>query len=236
MANSISQTSPQSQLQTIAESLIANNSSEQLATINHTLTQLDNNNNLQQLSQSLSQAISASNNSDKLCELTQSLTQAISANNNTDKLSELTQAISTNNNADKLTELTLAISANNNTDKLAQLVLAIKNNNNSDQLSQLININKQLIDTLQQQTVPEVNIDNHTDPQVADAVQAIAQTIDVSLLPVLKIMHHKIRLDHDVWNKVDAISKKLRQLDPAFNEPESTLTNHDEEIVATRNN
>ena len=204
VANSINQTSPQSQLQTIAESLIANNSNEQLTTLNHTLTQLDNNHNLQQLSQSLSQAISANNNTDNLSELTQSVTQAINANNNTDKLSEL--------------------------------VLAIQNNNNSGQLSQLIDINKQLTDTLQQQAVPEVNIDNHTDPQVADAVQAIAQTIDVSLLPVLKIMHHKIRLDHDVWNKVDAISKKLKQLDPAFSEPETTLTSHDEEIVATRNN
>ena len=242
--STLSQLDNKANLEMLTQAISANNNTDKFAE----LTQAINaNNNADKLAE-LAQAISANNNTDKLAELTQAisannntdklaeLTQAISANNNTDKLAELIQAISANNNTDKLAELTQAISANNNSDKLAELTKAISANNNSDQLSQLIDINKQLTDTLQQQTVPEVNIDNHTDPQVADAVKAIAQTIDVSLLPVLKIMHHKIRLDHDVWNKVDAISKKLKQLDPAFSEPETTLTSHDEEIVSPRSN
>ncbi len=69
------------------------------------------------------------------------------------------------------------------------------------------------------------------DPQVGYAVQAIADTLDNSLIPVLKIMQHKIRLDHDVWKKVDAVSTQLKQLDSNYQEPESPMTCEDKEIV-----
>ncbi|MCF6455756.1 DNA repair ATPase [Pseudoalteromonas sp. MMG024] len=80
---------------------------------------------------------------------------------------------------------------------------------------------------------PNVTVDNHTDPKVAEAVSAIAETIDASLLPVLKIMQHKVRLDHDVWNKVDAVSKQLKTLDSSFEEPEPVITAQDKAIIVS---
>ena len=80
---------------------------------------------------------------------------------------------------------------------------------------------------------PSVTVDNHTDPKVAEAVSAIAETIDSSLLPVLKIMQHKVRLDHDVWNKVDAVSKQLKSMHTDFEEPAPVITEDDKEIITT---
>ncbi|SFB88226.1 hypothetical protein, partial [Pseudoalteromonas denitrificans] len=147
----------------------------------------------------------------------------------------LADSIKNTNTQEQLTNIANNIENTDNQTQLTELINAVNNLDQKAELAELIKINSDLNNTLSQQKTPEVNIDNHTDPQVADAVQAIAQTIEVSLLPVLKIMHHKIRLDHDVWNKVDAISKKLRQLDPAFNVPETTLTDNDQEIIIKTN-
>lgn len=46
--------------------------------------------------------------------------------------------------------------------------------------------------------------------QAQTTLNHVVDTIETSLLPVLKVLHHKVRLDHDVWNKVDALQQSLR--------------------------
>jgi hypothetical protein len=188
----------------------------------------------EQLSTIANKISNSINNTDNQAQLTE-LINAVSSLDNKTQLTALADSIKNTNTQEQLTNIANNIENTDNQTQLTELINAVNNLDQKAELAELIKINSDLNNTLSQQKTPEVNIDNHTDPQVADAVQAIAQTIEVSLLPVLKIMHHKIRLDHDVWNKVDAISKKLRQLDPAFNVPETTLTDNDQEIIIKTN-
>ncbi len=211
----------------LVKTIAGNNTNAQLNDLTKVISTLDNKAVLAELTQT----INANNSTEQLADIAKSIAE----NNASAELGNLTNAVVANNTSEQLTEIAQATTENNTSQILTGLNKSIEKLDNKAELNKLIQANIALNDTLQQQLkeqqVPEVNIDNHTDPQVADAVQAIAQTIDTSLIPVLKIMHHKIRLDHDVWNKVDAISKKLKQLDPAFVEPETPLTKHDEEIL-----
>ncbi|KPV95204.1 ATPase involved in DNA repair [Pseudoalteromonas sp. P1-9] len=131
---------------------------------------------------------------------------------------------------------------------LTQLQTIVQNSQTqSDDINQQLATISKAIETqqtLSQQTLeqlivalstisPKVTVDNHTDPKVAEAVAAVAQTIDASLLPVLKVMQHKVRLDHDVWNKVDAVSKQLKSIDDSFEEPKTVLTEDDKDIIVS---
>jgi hypothetical protein len=66
---------------------------------------------------------------------------------------------------------------------------------------------------------------------VAEAIAAIAQIIEASLLSVLKIMQHKVRLDYNVWNKVDAVAKCLKKIEKAFEQPALVLNEKDKAMI-----
>lgn len=75
---------------------------------------------------------------------------------------------------------------------------------------------------------PQIKVDNHANPKEA---VAIAQTIEASLLSVLKIMQHKVRLYYNVWNKVDAVAKRLKTIEKAFEQPALVLNEKDKAMI-----
>ncbi len=60
-------------------------------------------------------------------------------------------------------------------------------------------------------TPPQVEV--HPVPGVELLLGSLANTIESSLLPVVRAMSHKLRLDHDIWDTLNNVLKALRQLD-----------------------
>ena len=58
-----------------------------------------------------------------------------------------------------------------------------------------------------------VQVNNQPVPGLKPLLDAVAGTIDGSLLPVVKAMEHKLRLDHDIWDTLNNIVKKLKSID-----------------------
>jgi hypothetical protein len=59
---------------------------------------------------------------------------------------------------------------------------------------------------------PQVSVNVPEQPQVAEAIRALVSAYEASLLPTVSAMNHKIRLDHDIWEKVQQIGDGLQQL------------------------
>ncbi|WP_028454333.1 DNA repair ATPase [Chitinilyticum litopenaei] len=58
---------------------------------------------------------------------------------------------------------------------------------------------------------PEVNIEPQ--PEMVKVLQGLAHAYENALIPVISAMQHKIRLDHDIWDRVQQISEQIKQLD-----------------------
>ncbi|PVZ65442.1 DNA repair ATPase [Pelagibaculum spongiae] len=58
---------------------------------------------------------------------------------------------------------------------------------------------------------PNVEVINQPQPGIDKVLQALANTIETSLLPVVKAMDHKLKMDHDIWQRVKKIGDDLQQ-------------------------
>ncbi|KAF0813877.1 hypothetical protein IGB42_01556 [Andreprevotia sp. IGB-42] len=58
---------------------------------------------------------------------------------------------------------------------------------------------------------PEITIPPQ--PELVKVLQGLAHAYEHALIPVISAMQHKIRLDHDIWDRVQQISEQIKQLD-----------------------
>ncbi|WP_404840861.1 AAA family ATPase [Alkalilimnicola ehrlichii] len=64
-----------------------------------------------------------------------------------------------------------------------------------------------------------VEVVNQPVPGLQHLLEGLTKTIEGSLVPVVRTMHHKLRLDHDIWDTLNETLEVLRQFDPeAFRE------------------
>ncbi len=59
---------------------------------------------------------------------------------------------------------------------------------------------------------PEINIINQPSPALEDILNGLLRTLDMGLMPVISAMQHKIRLDHDIWDKLIELGSYLKKL------------------------
>ena len=59
---------------------------------------------------------------------------------------------------------------------------------------------------------PQLSINMPEQPQLAEAIRALVNAYETALLPTVSAMNHKIRLDHEIWEKVQQIGDELQQL------------------------
>ena len=52
-----------------------------------------------------------------------------------------------------------------------------------------------------------------TQPEMLQILQGLALAYENTLLPVVSAMQHKIRLDHDIWDKVQVIGAQIKELE-----------------------
>lgn len=84
----------------------------------------------------------------------------------------------------------------------------------------------QLAAALGQQQPPVVQIDSTpvavhvpTPTELAQTLDGMARMFETSFVPVVAAMQHKIRLDHDIWDRVQVMDDRLRQLAEALRRP-----------------
>ncbi|WP_232522643.1 DNA repair ATPase [Chitinibacter sp. GC72] len=68
----------------------------------------------------------------------------------------------------------------------------------------------QINDTLSKMQ-PQIVIEPQ--PEIVSVLQGLAHAYENSLIPVISAMQHKIRLDHDIWDKVQVIGEQIRLLE-----------------------
>lgn len=61
--------------------------------------------------------------------------------------------------------------------------------------------------------VPQINVVNEQVPGLKILLETLAGTLEGSLLPVVKTMEHKLRLDHDIWDTLNDMVEKLKSID-----------------------
>lgn len=59
----------------------------------------------------------------------------------------------------------------------------------------------------------QVQVTNQPVPGLEPLLGTMAATIEGSLLPVVKAMEHKLRLDHDIWDTLNGVVKELKGID-----------------------
>lgn len=59
----------------------------------------------------------------------------------------------------------------------------------------------------------DVQVVNQPVPGIETILTQLSSTVENSLVPVLSAMNHKVRMDHDVWEKVKSMSETLLKLD-----------------------
>lgn len=69
---------------------------------------------------------------------------------------------------------------------------------------------------------PAVEIQLPPNQDLAETLRGMAQMFETSYLPVVAAMQHKIRLDHDIWDRVKLIDEQLRRLAEAMHRPAKT--------------
>lgn len=86
-----------------------------------------------------------------------------------------------------------------------------QDNGNSAQFAQLI----AALDAIKIELVrqPEISVINPPPAESDVIIKALANTIEVTLLPVVSAMTHKLRLDHDIWDKVNELVAYLRKVE-----------------------
>lgn len=93
---------------------------------------------------------------------------------------------------------------------------------------------EQLTLTLAQQKQPAIQVAPSAvqlqlpqNEALAETLSAMAKTFETAYVPVVAAMQHKIRLDHDIWDRVQLIDEQLRRLSEAIKRsstPTSTTT------------
>ena len=63
---------------------------------------------------------------------------------------------------------------------------------------------------------PQVIVPPQPQAELLAVLQGLAHAYEHALIPVISAMQHKIRLDHDIWDKVQAIGEQIKQLDQQF--------------------
>ena len=59
----------------------------------------------------------------------------------------------------------------------------------------------------------QVKVTNQPVPGLEPLLSTMASTIEGSLLPVVRAMEHKLRLDHDIWDTLNGVVKELKDID-----------------------
>ncbi|WP_255991309.1 hypothetical protein [Chitinolyticbacter albus] len=54
-------------------------------------------------------------------------------------------------------------------------------------------------------------------PELLSVLQALGHAYENALIPVISAMQHKIRLDHDIWDKVKQIGEQIKTMDATLN-------------------
>ena len=60
---------------------------------------------------------------------------------------------------------------------------------------------------------PQVEVVHHPVPGIEQLLEGLTRTIETSLLPVIRTMDHKLRLDHDIWDTLSKVVQGLKQMD-----------------------
>ncbi|WP_148714811.1 DNA repair ATPase [Chitinolyticbacter meiyuanensis] len=74
----------------------------------------------------------------------------------------------------------------------------------------LVALEQALRDSQPQITVPP-------QPELLSVLQALGHAYENALIPVISAMQHKIRLDHDIWDKVKLIGEQIKTMDATLN-------------------
>lgn len=85
----------------------------------------------------------------------------------------------------------------------------------TEQQKQVVNIVNEIagLSKALGQAQMEVQVINEPVPGLDTILINLTETIDNSLLPVVSAMMHKVRMDHDIWDKVKDISDNLHRID-----------------------
>ncbi|WP_137937444.1 DNA repair ATPase [Chitinivorax sp. B] len=59
---------------------------------------------------------------------------------------------------------------------------------------------------------PQVHVQVEPAADIVDVIRGLAQAYETALLPTISAMNHKIRLDHEIWEKVQQIGEELTNL------------------------
>ncbi len=96
-------------------------------------------------------------------------------------------------------------------DGIKSAILTASDANNSPQIELLKKFDNtmELLAKMQLQ----VQVTNQPVPGLEPLLGTMASTIEGSLLPVVKAMEHKLRLDHDIWDTLNGVVKELKGID-----------------------
>ena len=67
--------------------------------------------------------------------------------------------------------------------------------------------------------MPSITIQNATPHELANAVDKIASIYEQSLAPLIAATHHKLSLDHKIWEQVGELSKEMKRVVHALESP-----------------
>jgi hypothetical protein len=108
----------------------------------------------------------------------------------------------------------------NQVSKISQNLSSIQdvlenNNNNSKPLSSITTEIKHM-STLLEQAQLNVEVINKPVPGMDKVLRSMGDAITTSLLPVVSAMEHKLRLDHDVWERVKELGEQITSLEKSM--------------------
>lgn len=96
-------------------------------------------------------------------------------------------------------------------DGIKSAIMSASEANNSPQIELLKKFDN-TIDLLSKMQL-QVQVTNQPVPGLEPLLTSMASTIESSLLPVVKAMEHKLRLDHDIWDTLNGVVKELKDID-----------------------
>ena len=93
-------------------------------------------------------------------------------------------------------------------EQLSQIGLHLQTSSPLDELNrQIVQLREQIA-----QTETHVEVINQPVPGVDAVLHKLAELFEVSFLPVFAAMEHKIRMEHDTWERVKSLTEEFKRL------------------------